>query len=722
MASLAAVKSAFSQIGCELAGAQIDGCLQLCKRYKITASSLSDEWEAYAMNNQSMAVGKLSLDALRARVQQKQAKMQAPSSSRASLGGGSSRTPGSAVVSRRNVTQASALINMSRAKARVASGGGATAGRGATGGAIGDDFASRFGISLAPSLATGSVDATPKTGKRALGGAGAGAGQSGPPSKMARTGSGGKSTGGKSTGGSSTGGTLYRDRANRDKVVSTFNKKVKPAVPNLLGAFEKVADSPASRSRVEVGLVGGDAFNVPGAYRYMYAPLPERALAMDEQLGAMREALQEAFNLPDPLAPVGQAAQSAVIMCGRVCCDGEGRLNAKSVLIEGSFQSSQGRRALLDLSQLTTADGDGYSLFPGQIIAVQGVCSGRGIVRVSKILNGAAPPRAATPGARLLELNHDSPKYLAGAPMNVVVAAGPYTTADNLEFEPLEDLLANVKSSSPQPDVLVLTGPFVPDRHPMVKAGNITVTEEKIPMTFDELFTYKIGTNLTMALEEMPNLKVVLVPSLDDVHLSSCFPQPPISMKTKSWDPGTQKYEQGTFVDAEQQDRVLCVPNPGTFRINEVTFGVTTADPLFALTPETTSHVPRTSRFADRMAMLAEHPILQRSYFPILPAPEGARVDARKWKLMRMPVQPDVLLLPSRLNSKTWNVRGSLVINPGRLAKGNTGGTYARLTVHPLKRQVVAAAMQAGATGDNAEPKPVRHLVADRTRVEIVRI
>ena len=62
------------------------------------------------------------------------------------------------------------------------------------------------------------------------------------------------------------------------------------------------------------------------------------------------------------------------------------------------------------------------------------------------------------------------------------------------------------------------------------------------------------------------------------------------------------------------------------------------------------------------------------------------------------------------------------MINPGRLAKGNTGGTYARLTVHPLKRQVVAAAMQAGATGDNAEPKPVRHLVADRTRVEIVRI
>ena len=37
-------------------------------------------------------------------------------------------------------------------------------------------------------------------------------------------------------------------------------------------------------------------------------------------------------------------------------------------------------------------------------------------------------------------------------------------------------------------------------------------------------------------------------------------------------------------------------------------------------------------------------------------------------------------------------------------------------------RQGVAAAMQAGAARDSDEPKPVRHLVADRTRVEIVRI
>ena len=49
-------------------------------------------------------------------------------------------------------------------------------------------------------------------------------------------------------------------------------------------------------------------------------------------------------------------------MVGRLCCDSDGKLNAKSVMLEGSRETSGGRRIQLDLSAI-----ERYSLFPGQV-------------------------------------------------------------------------------------------------------------------------------------------------------------------------------------------------------------------------------------------------------------------------------------------------------------------------------------------------------------------
>lgn len=48
---------------------------------------------------------------------------------------------------------------------------------------------------------------------------------------------------------------------------------------------------------------------------------------------------------------------------GRVCCDGNGRLNAKSIVLE----SFAGKSVPMDVSQV-----ENFSLFPGQIIVVEG--------------------------------------------------------------------------------------------------------------------------------------------------------------------------------------------------------------------------------------------------------------------------------------------------------------------------------------------------------------
>lgn len=49
-------------------------------------------------------------------------------------------------------------------------------------------------------------------------------------------------------------------------------------------------------------------------------------------------------------------------MVGRICCDSEGRLNERSVLLEGSVELSNGMRTKLDLTKLDT-----FKLFPGQV-------------------------------------------------------------------------------------------------------------------------------------------------------------------------------------------------------------------------------------------------------------------------------------------------------------------------------------------------------------------
>jgi DNA polymerase alpha subunit B len=83
-----------------------------------------------------------------------------------------------------------------------------------------------------------------------------------------------------------------------------------------------------------------------------------------------------------------------------------------------------------------------------------------------------------------------------------------------------------------------------------------------------------------------------------------------------------------------------------------------------------------------------------------------------------MKTSPDVLLLPSRLSTLAKEVRGTLVINPGQLVKGSSGGTYAMLTVHPLPEQV----LKAGMAVPPEEQESMLHSIPSRTRVEIMKI
>lgn len=54
---------------------------------------------------------------------------------------------------------------------------------------------------------------------------------------------------------------------------------------------------------------------------------------------------------------------------GRVCCDSVGKLNASSLVFEGSIDLSQGQQVKVDLSNIHQ-----FALFPGQVNQMKECC------------------------------------------------------------------------------------------------------------------------------------------------------------------------------------------------------------------------------------------------------------------------------------------------------------------------------------------------------------
>jgi DNA polymerase alpha subunit B len=66
--------------------------------------------------------------------------------------------------------------------------------------------------------------------------------------------------------------------------------------------------------------------------------------------------------------------------------------------------------------------------------------------------------------------------------MSMVIAAGPYTTSDNMNYEPLKDLVTYISSNKPH--VVIMTGPFMDCEHSKVKDFSMAETFKSF---FDKL-------------------------------------------------------------------------------------------------------------------------------------------------------------------------------------------------------------------------------------------
>ena len=149
-------------------------------------------------------------------------------------------------------------------------------------------------------------------------------------------------------------------------------------------------------------------------------------------------------------------------------------------------------------------------------MAIEGLnASGRKLV-AHRICEGAAHEPTKSSVEQLLQFHHD---VQDGQPLKIMTMCGPYTTSDNLEYEPFLDMLEVIRVE--KPDVVIMAGPFVDIKHSMVASGETSLESEdgvKLIVTHEAFFANKVAAFLEelFANEEGLETQFVLVPSLDD--------------------------------------------------------------------------------------------------------------------------------------------------------------------------------------------------------------
>ncbi|XP_026187098.1 DNA polymerase alpha subunit B [Mastacembelus armatus] len=419
----------------------------------------------------------------------------------------------------------------------------------------------------------------------------------------------------------------YSQRGGKGEVVATFG-----AVQGTRWVGRK-----APGVGVQVELLEGPEDSLCCSYQYMFQRLRDVRNVLTEKIEELGEDLRSHFKIEE-FSPVSLPAQDSITVLGQVCCDSNGKLNAQSVLLEAGPEQG-GQQVPVDLSELKE-----YSLIPGQVVVMEGMnTTGRKLV-ASKLYEGVPLP-FYTPEIK---------KERDEEPLNVLVACGPYTPSDSLTFDPLLDLINVIIRD--RPDVCLLLGPFVDSKHEQIEKAQVTET-------FEEIFSRCIKS--IMDGTKSVGCHLVFVPSQRDIHHHFIYPQPPFTLPNPNKD---------------QAQRVTLVPDPCTLLIDGVTFGLTSTDILFHMSAEEIS----CGTGSDRFSRILKHMLCQRSYYPLYPPVEEVNMDYEKFQSFgQMPVTPDILIIPSELRYFVKDVVNCVCVNPGRLTKGQVGGTYGRLLIQP---------------------------------------
>ncbi|XP_022776251.1 DNA polymerase alpha subunit B-like isoform X2 [Durio zibethinus] len=403
----------------------------------------------------------------------------------------------------------------------------------------------------------------------------------------------------------------------------------------------------------------------PGC-RFIYDRIEDRFNALENRIRNHAAALVASGLYEEPVDP--SVASQSIFAVGMICCDGEGHLNDKSILLQSSVEHSGGQRVRLELNKLSH-----FSVFPGQVVGIKGHNPSGHCLIASELVDSVPLSFAADTNLRpakkqALDEEIQATKFPSSpTEITLIIAAGPFTTTENLLFEPLKELLTYATRKCTQ--LLILLGPFIDSEHPQIKKGTVD-------LSFDEVFRLEVLRMVQDYLGYMgSNAQVVIIPSVRDANHDFVFPQPAFDL-----DP----------LDIKHQ--ITSLTNPGIFEADEVKIGCCTVDILKHLSGEELSRHSVDGTPSDRLSRLASHILSQRSFYPLYPPAEGVPLDfSLAPEALNISSVPDLLILPSDIKYfvKVVSLGGTsegeeqmkkcVCINPGRLAKGEGGGTFVEL-------------------------------------------
>lgn len=381
----------------------------------------------------------------------------------------------------------------------------------------------------------------------------------------------------------------------------------------LVGAI--AAPVPGCRPRIE--LISG----IPrGYFRNEAKPM------LNARLSDFKDLFAEMYQ-KEVEPRLTRMSETELTIVGRIVSDDGGKLSAANLAMQDKSDQVE-----LDVSAVSD-----FLLFPGKIVAAVGNCNSLRF-RVSELLPSLASPLY--------------PKESPGLPLNMVVACGPFSCSGDLEYEPLQALLATIGK---EPCCLVLCGPFLDCEHPSLK-------EELCPASsiFGTNYTYQEALDrlLQLVLSRTTNCEVIIVPSTQDLAQLTPLPQQP--------------YRCPSTLD-------LCMfPNPCCFTANGYLIGISTADVLKEIS---TGSFSRNSRPINRIKQAFGEILEQRCFQPFCPS--DTPVDLQHLDILHLSSSPDILITPSKMARIVDSVGETLCANPGPLTKGNDAGGYLRVTIAP---------------------------------------
>lgn len=396
----------------------------------------------------------------------------------------------------------------------------------------------------------------------------------------------------------------------------------------------------------EVSIVQADNPHIPKDAVYMYEMLFKQGVFLSSRCKSFGERLCYTWNEMGSsnsnmryVRNIMCISQTAFRTWGRIFIMDDTSTGSKIVMLEGSKTNVGEKNApiiRLDLSGVKH-----YSLFPGQIIAVEGFnTTGDTLIVKQLFVKGYAQL-------------FDEPKL--SVDIKIYVAVGPFTPSDNLNYQPLWDLMNRVAEE--EPNILILIGPFIEYTHPEIK--NCTLKE-----TYQDFFD-AILMKILQYLQGK-STRIVLVSSNRDAHHDSIFPTPEFIINTNKI--------------GSNSANLYSMPDPCIINVDNLHIGITSVDILRHLGQQEVSNTPG----MDRLGRLADHILSQTTFYPLYPPFSGLNLDTTLWtKYACFERQPHILILPSDVKHYCKLLNESLVLNPERLRKY----IYAKLYIRSVNNK-----------------------------------